>query len=105
MFHDMAGDKARHFGRLPGHGSKLRHDWLNWDNEYTIWKKAGLEVQASIQFTSEFFAKSTFDDPYQAGYDYGYRFALHFGPTNGSGDVSVMEVGNEPWSLTLNTEH
>jgi MYXO-CTERM domain-containing protein len=37
------------------------------------------------------------DDPYQAGFDYAEAFARHFGPTHGTGHVSTMELGNEPW--------
>jgi hypothetical protein len=71
--------------------------WLDWDWEYGGWQAAGLEVQASIQFTSDQFARSSFDTPYTAAYNYGFEFASHFGPTSGTGNVNAMEVGNEPW--------
>lgn len=71
--------------------------WLNWDREYGAWVQAGLQVEASIQFTERFFPPEVWDDPYLAGYNYGYAFARHFGPTHGVGHVAVMEVGNEPW--------
>ena len=70
--------------------------WLDWNREYRAWKKAGLEVQTSIQFTRANFPTSLWNDPYRAAYRYGYAFASAFGPSHGSGDVLTMEVGNEP---------
>ncbi len=96
-FDEMVARGSVDWGVIPGHSSKLSQDWLNWDYEYTAWHKAGLQVQVSIQFTSDMFPQEVFNDPYSAGYKYGYAFARHFGPTQGTGDVSTVEVGNEPW--------
>lgn len=79
-----------------GHGTEAQW-WLNWDREYGAWVQAGLPVDASIQFIKDVFPPEVWDDPYIAGYNYGYAFARHFGPTHGTGHVRVMEVGNEPW--------
>ena len=65
---------------------------------YVGWVAAGLEVQACIQFLNQGrFTLDKWDNPYQAGYNYGYAFAYHFGPTHGTGNVRTIEVGNEPW--------
>ncbi len=71
--------------------------WLNWDKEYGAWVKAGLEVEASIQFTNRVFPLTVWDNPNLAGYTYGFAFAQHFGPSSGNGLVRTLEVGNEPW--------
>ncbi len=77
-----------------GKGSEV-FEWLDWDREYSEWKASGLKVQTTVKF-GEIEAK-LWDDPYQAGYNYGYAFAKHFGPTTGNGLVDAMEIGNEPW--------
>ncbi len=71
--------------------------WLNWDREYGAWLAAGLPVEASIQFLERTVPQASWDDPALAGYNYGYAFARHFGPTAGTGHVHALEVGNEPW--------
>lgn len=71
--------------------------WLDWDREYGAWNDAGLKVQATVQFFNATDPMETWDDPFQAGYNYGYAFAEHFGPTHGNNLVDAMEVGNEPW--------
>lgn len=76
--------------------------WLNWDTEYGAWVKAGLEVTASIQFTNRDFPMSMWDNPYIAAYNYGYAFAQHFGPIQGTGHITAMEIGNEPWDYPAN---
>ena len=86
------------FGSIPGPSdSALNQKWLNWDNEYSTWRSSGLKVEASIQFTPSSFPQSVFNDPFKAGFNYGYAFARHFGRLRGTGDVSSIEVGNEPW--------
>ena len=80
--------------------------WLDWHREYGGWRAAGLEVQASVQFTSKHGASAHMwqgcaGGAYQAAYNYGYVFARAFGPTYGTGDVRVMEVGKPPGRLAL----
>lgn len=77
-----------------GHDT-LAQKWLNWNQEYEIWKDAGFEIQSSIQYR---FRADEFDDPYQAAYNYGNAFASHFGPDS-SNLVSTVEIGNEPWTM------
>ncbi|KAJ3127022.1 hypothetical protein HK098_006913 [Nowakowskiella sp. JEL0407] len=79
-----------------GKGTEV-FNWLNWDREYAAWVAAGFTVDVSIQFSSQSFPIGMWDNPYMAGYNYGYAFARHFGPTFGTGTVSLLEVGNEPW--------
>lgn len=81
-----------------GEGTQAK-SWLNWDKEYGAWKKAGLKVQVSVKFNEKTVPQSLWNDPFKAGYHYGYAFAWHFGPTNGNGLVEVMEAGNEPWDF------
>ncbi|MEM9991313.1 MAG: discoidin domain-containing protein, partial [Bacteroidota bacterium] len=97
--------------------------WLNWDREYQTWIDENMPIQASIQMYQSYigqFRDTTWvndtipiSDPawananwtnntllstaWQSAYDYGYRFAAHFGPTTGNGMVQMLEVGNEPW--------
>lgn len=98
-YHNMQWDVADpditpDYTNMPG---SLNKAWLDWDREYQTWKNAGLEIQTSIQFTTSWLPQNLWNNPYQAAYNYGYAFANHFGPTNGNGLVSRMEVGNEPW--------
>ncbi|AEV33952.1 hypothetical protein Oweho_2997 [Owenweeksia hongkongensis DSM 17368] len=98
-YHNMVWDVADPditptYTGMPG---SLNQSWLDWDREYQHWKNAGLVVQTSIQFTSSWLPENLWNNPYQAAYNYGYSFASYFGPTNGNGLVTTMEVGNEPW--------
>jgi hypothetical protein len=96
-FEDMVPRGSTRFGDLPSStGSRLAQGWLNWDNEYTAWRRS-LEVEVSVQFTSDMFPPSVWNSPYDAGLAYGSRFATHFGSATGTGDVSTLEVGNEPF--------
>lgn len=72
-------------------------EWLDWDREYLAWHKAGLAVDASIQFDQKKIGQNRFDNPYQAAYNYAFAFAKHFGFTQGYRLVQIMEAGNEPW--------
>lgn len=72
-------------------------NWLDWDREYLAWHRAGLKVDASIQFDQKKIGQSSFDNPYEAAYNYAFAFADHFGSTNGYRLVQIMEAGNEPW--------
>lgn len=98
-YHELEWDVADpditpDYSGMPG---SLNKSWLDWDREYQNWQNAGLEVQTSIQFTTSWLPQNIWNNPYQAAYNYGYAFANHFGPTNGNGLVTRMEVGNEPW--------
>ena len=98
-YHEMEWDVADPditpvYTNMPG---SLHKPWLDWDREYQNWTNAGLEVQTSIQFTTSWLPQNLWNNPYQAAYNYGYSFASYFGPTNGNGLVTKMEVGNEPW--------
>ena len=74
--------------------------WLDWHREYRGWRAAGLQVQASVQFSAKMgLPESTWTagiGAHRHAYNYGYAYARAFGPTFGTGDVLTMEVGNEP---------
>jgi hypothetical protein len=92
-------DQDPDFPNINTHGG-LGSWWCNWDQEYGIWKDAGLNVEASIQFTADGtygFPPSVWNTPFASAYNYGRQFALHFGPTHGNNTVKTIEVGNEPW--------
>ncbi len=100
-FHNMHWDITNpnitpDYSRMATSGTQAL-SWLNWDKEYKAWKDAGLKVTASILFTEKSMPHSIWNNPYSAGYNYGYSFARHFGPTNGNGLVETFEAGNEPW--------
>jgi hypothetical protein len=58
--------------------------FLAFSRRYATWRGAGLAVQASVQFTGDFFPAAAFSDAYSAGAAYGTAFARHFGPTLGA---------------------
>lgn len=98
-YHNMSWDindpdDVPDFNAMPG---SLAQWWLDWDREYEVWNSAGLDVIASIQFSNSTQPESSWDNPYQAAYNYGFAFAQHFGPGVGNGLVKRIEVGNEPW--------
>lgn len=98
-YHNMSWDindpdDVPDFNAMPG---SLAQWWLDWDREYEVWSSAGLDVIASIQFSNSTQPESSWDNPYQAAYNYGFAFAQHFGPGVGNGLVKRIEVGNEPW--------
>jgi hypothetical protein len=70
--------------------------WLDWDREYRAWKGAGLPVSVSYQFLARDQPPSAWADPYGISYTLGFKFARHFGPTSGTGNVVSFEAGNEP---------
>ncbi|KXZ55128.1 hypothetical protein GPECTOR_3g28 [Gonium pectorale] len=74
--------------------------WLNWDQEYAAWKKAGLRVDATFQFLWDVFPPSSWGPNVTAtAYMLGFAFGSHFGPGRAPPNVSLdaVEVGNEPW--------
>ena len=92
---------------IMGCGAGTRSFWWNdWHAEYRGWRSAGMEVQASIQFGNSFEPSvaawgGDLDAARTAAFEYGFSFARHMGPTHGSGDVSVVEVGNEPFDYPV----
>ena len=82
-----------------GRGTQAKW-WLNWDTEYSVWRNASLVVDASIQFTNQSMPDYRWNTPEQSAFNYGKEFARHFGPTQGNGLISALEVGNEPWDYS-----
>ena len=87
------GDKTN-FDEMKNKGTNV-HDWLNWDREYSVWKKAGFKIDASIQFQQVTVHDSLWKSPFDNAYQYGFEFADHFGNKNNF--IELIEVGNEPW--------
>ena len=85
-------DNVPDYAKMAQGGGTEVHSWLNWDREYGAWVKAGLSVHASIQFLMYSFPPSVWDNPRIAGEGYGRAFANHFGPSEGNGLVSAVEV-------------
>uniref|UniRef100_A0A383VQX7 F5/8 type C domain-containing protein n=1 Tax=Tetradesmus obliquus TaxID=3088 RepID=A0A383VQX7_TETOB len=72
--------------------------WLDWDREYGAWKKAGIPVSVTYQWDKFVAPPAAWGpDPYGTAYNLGFKFARHFGPTAGTGNVASFEAGNEPW--------
>ncbi len=72
--------------------------WVNWDEEYSIWKNSGLKIDACIMFNNQYFPDKLWVKPEQEAFDYGKYFADYF---NGYLDiVSLVEIGNEPWEYS-----
>lgn len=76
-------------------------EWLDWDKEYADWQATGVKIQASLQFFR--FAPEAWSRAEQSAYNYAYAYARHFGPTQGNGLISTIEVGNEPWKYDAAT--
>jgi len=108
MYHTWAWDtpypdRTPDYSRMARSGSSLAQDWLDWDDEYREWRLAGLEVTSAVMFKS--FSEAAFRSasaaltPYEGSRRFGAAFAGHFGPLRGTGDVSIINVGNEEWHL------
>jgi hypothetical protein len=39
-FSFMVAPGSTDYGVIPGRSSQLSQNWLNWDNEYTAWRKS-----------------------------------------------------------------
>ena len=83
-----------------GKGTEMQW-WLNWDKEYRHWVRTGYNVQTTIQIHN--FTDADWNKPYASSYEYGKRFAKHFGVSNGNGLVCTAEAGNEPWKYEADT--
>ncbi|KAH0795116.1 T9SS type A sorting domain-containing protein [Histomonas meleagridis] len=90
--------KTPDYDAMPG---SLSQTWLDWDGEYEIWNNYSVEVQVSYQFKQEYSSFGENDDDVYYNFEsLGKNFASHFGPTNGTGNVFTVEIGNEPWDYT-----
>ena len=75
--------------------------WLDWNREFQPVVDANMILTNSIKLDN--FTDSDWDDPYGSAYDYAYKLASYFGPTNGNGQVNQIEIGNEPWAYSSTT--
>ena len=83
-----------------GNGTEAKW-WLNWNREFQSVIEANMKLSNTIKLDG--FTDNQWDDPYGSAYDYGYKFALYFGPSHGNGQVHQIEIGNEPWAYHTDT--
>lgn len=89
-------DQSIDYVSMENGGGTAANWWLDWNREYDPVTNLGMILHNTIQF--DHIDPAAWDNPYQAGYNYGYAYAQYFGPTNGKGYVQTIEVGNEPWT-------
>ncbi len=82
-----------------GNGTKAT-PWLNWDDEYEVWKKAGFTIDACLMFNNQYFNDTLWHNTTQEAMNYGMAFSLHFSKNKPL--ISIFEVGNEPWDYSKN---
>lgn len=104
-YHDMTWDLKTpngsiDFSKMKDEGTPAK-GWVRWDDEYAEWVKAGLDVQASLQFYK--YDEKIWLNPEANAYAYASSYVKHFGSTHGNGLVCTIEVGNEPWKYTSST--
>lgn len=68
--------------------------WLNWNEAYGEFTRAGFEINPAIQFNRPALEAWSSDLAGNA-YTFGYAFARNLGPTHGSGVVGSAQIGNE----------
>ncbi|CAC5410410.1 unnamed protein product [Mytilus coruscus] len=74
------------------HGTQAK-SWLNWDTEYSAWRKANLMIDVSFQFTNKSFPQKVWQSPEIEAFNLGKHFARHFGSDHGNGLVDAVEIG------------
>lgn len=78
--------------------NSVRSKWLNWDEEYSIWKLNGFETDACILFNNDYFPEEKWAMPYKQAKKYGNEFGDYFGRKRKL--IKLVEVGNEPWEYS-----
>lgn len=92
-YHPMAwdlGDDTGNAAEFP----HTRNNIVNWLDEYGSWKKAGYDIDASLQFEQT--APGKWKDMAKDAFAYGRSFAQYFGPSGMHPLVDSVEIGNEP---------
>ena len=90
-------DNPNYSNMQAGNGTTAK-SWVNWDTEYSSWKKAGYNIDACIMFNNQYFPDNLWQNTIDEAYEYGKAFAQHFSQNNSL--VSVVEIGNEPWGYS-----
>ncbi len=93
---DKPGNTPEFISREKGTDS-LNNKWLNWKEEYGVWRKNGMDIDACILFNNEYFPEKNWISPYSQGKLYAGQFAGFFGR---KGTISLVEIGNEPWDYS-----
>lgn len=76
-------------------GEKSKASWLDWGEIYGSWVKAGIRVDACVQWGSKDLGPEKWTDMPKQAYAYGKAFADAFG-SKGANVVEAVEIGNEP---------
>ncbi len=90
-------DKPQYENMSLGKGTAAT-PWMDWDNEYGLWKSNGFSIDACIMFNNKQFPDNLWGDVSKEAYNYGADFSKHF--AKNSLLVSMMEIGNEPWEYS-----
>ena len=94
---EKPGDIPNFIQRQQG-ADNLKSKWLNWNEEYSIWKTNGFSTDACILFNNDYFPENNWSKPYTQAKKYGNDFAYFFGNQNPL--INIVEVGNEPWGYS-----
>jgi hypothetical protein len=89
------GEVADYTNMAAGNGTQAK-GWVNWDREYTHWRKAALEVNPSVRISTH--AEVEWSDPENQARIWSADFAQHFADS-----IGTVEIGNEPWSFSAST--
>jgi hypothetical protein len=94
---DKPGSNAEFILRENIPEDSLHNKWLNWKQEYGVWRRNGMYIDACILFNNEYFPEQNWTSPFSQGKLYARQFAGFFGRKN---MVSMVEIGNEPWDYS-----
>jgi hypothetical protein len=86
------------FVRRENNSDSLLNKWLNWKDEYGIWKANSLKTDACILFNNEYFPEEKWSMPYVQAKRYAMDFGNYF--INKNNQISLVEIGNEPWAYS-----
>jgi serine/threonine-protein kinase ATR len=89
------------FTKMAAGGGTPAKKWLNWDREYKTWLESGFHIDISLAFTQKSFSDSLWKNTYREAFAFGKAYASHFCVKKHL--VSMIEIGNEPWSYNSNT--
>ena len=91
------GDKPDFLNREQN--KPLTNKWLNWDEEYGIWKSNSMGIDVCILFNEDYFSADKWENTFDQSKLYGEQFAGYFFNSN---LINLVEIGNEPWEYPKN---
>jgi len=83
--------------RFPKGAAAEGDGWLDWDQMYGSWVKAGFRIDACVQWSMANMPPANWTDIPNQAFRYGKAFSDCFG-SKGLGIVESTEIGNEPGS-------